>query len=237
MQQQHPVNKDTRRQMGRIALAAAGRSGRSATGGAATGLMNAGQAGTPGAAPQLGHADKGGADAGSGNMAAINNQAMLAKANGGGSGGGDDSFSCSAGPRQLEGSRGLANGSFQNASLTNLRQNQSSDEFRNSTASTRSEFGQSSMASGQDVQDARILKENPHLGTGGGLPVNGGVRGDGTRAVATSAGENGNGNGNNGQGAQNAERSVETPVHRGPGTAVTSGNPTPARPGLTYGQG
>ena len=221
------------------ALAAAGRSGSSATGGAATGLMNAGQAGAPGAASQLGHADKGGADTGSGNMAAINNQAMLAKANGNGNGnggGGDDNFSCSAGPHQLEGSRGLANGSFQNASLTNLRQEQSSDDFRNSTGSTRSEFGQSSMAYGREVQDAQILKENPHLGTGGGLPVNGGVRGDGTRAVATSAGDSGNGSGNNGQGAQNAKRSVETPVHRGPGTAVTSGNPTPARPGLPYGQ-
>ena len=201
------------------ALAAAGRPGNSATGGAATGLMNAGQAGAPGApgapgaTPQLGHAGKDGADAGTGNMAAMNNQALLAKANGGGGGGGggggDDNFSCSAGPYQLEGSRGLANGSFQNASLTNLRQKQSSDEFRNSTESTRSEVGQSSMASAQEIQDAKVLKEHPHLGRGGALGVQGGVN------------------------------SGETPVYRGPSGAAgaaTSGTQPPARPGLPYGQ-
>ena len=183
------------------ALAAAGRSGSSATGGAATGLMNAGQGGAPGVTPQLGHADKGGADGGSSNMAAANNQALLTRANSMGSagryGGDVGGLTNSAGSGQ--GLRGLANKSSENTSLYSLRAQQSSPEFRNGTphsgVGTNDSGGSAGARSGRgdstlSVEDAKIVEKDGKLGTGGHLRLGddgGAVGGKATLNNASSA--------------------------------------------------
>ncbi|QCB47451.1 type IV secretion system protein [Hydrogenophaga sp. PAMC20947] len=205
------------------ALAAAGRSGSSATGGAAAGLMNAGQGGAGAKSNQAPSGAAGtpmnlGYTGGESNMAAANNQSLLAKANSGSAGLDPDGASCTPG-----GFKGLANNPSENLGLAGIKHKQDTDEFHTDTSGQRTEAKhvQPSSQTTQTFQDAKIIKEYPHLGTGGTLKVSGGVTGNtGNTERPAPAGNSG-----------------ETHAQRSSPSAPTS-NPGPKpRPGVPYGQG
>lgn len=213
------------------ALAAAGRSGGSATGGAAAGLMNAGQgggmSGTQSNQGASGHANAPagiGFNGGSGNMAAANNQTLLAKAN---SGSGDSDHYGPNGPGMYGGTRGLANQPSESLGMESVRQRQDSSEFRSGTSAQRTEFSQSQTTSAQDIQDARIIKENPQLGTGGKLNVSGGVTGNKTVTPSTDSST---------REAVLASNDRAAEVHRTSPLAPSTSPQPKARPSVPYGQ-
>lgn len=218
------------------ALAAAGRSGSSATGGAAAGLMNAGQGG---AGAQNNQAPSGAASAqksltytgGEQDMAAANNQGLLAKANSGSAGMDPDAATCSP-----AGFKGLANNPSESLSMESIRQRQKTDEFQTNTSAQRTETQQTqfTLQSDRGIEDANVIRENPHLGTGGLLNVPGGVTGTKSGGVSYASaaqqapGQNGD-TINGGSGSGN-----ETKTHGAPPVAPSGDQSPKARPELRY---
>lgn len=126
-------------------------------------------------------ANAAGSGGGSGGMGVFSPQTAVNKANMAALG--NDAASPPA--LQMAGQRGIAATGSSLESVHTIQQRQESAEFRNSTTSDRVDVAQFNADLG--IEDAQIRREAPHLGTGGLLNVQGGVRGDSSGSVSLAS--------------------------------------------------